>query len=247
MSVTAVVELVQTLPRHAGLRAIRASIARSALDWTRSGLLANILVSRTDYSYAIAMLLALASEADDFVPADVDELANLYAGRVIGFSELPILTLRAIALHLGTAGVATHDADTLPVEIRKLIDKRALRTRTDEYDVITLMMAAQILSAQASETSAWPSIFPRLMLTKAIRDGDLNWIAVLALLAQQLYGAPEPLLGAARSLLVGIAADDLLPMPARNVLYSEFFERSDVGLRLRSTIACLIFLQEDAL
>ncbi len=244
MNVTAVVELMQTLPQHVGLRRLRGGVAAAALGWTRSGLLANLLVSRADYGYAVAMLLALASEAEGFECADVDELASLYAGRVIGFSELPILTLRAITFHLGTAGIAARRDDDPIINIRNLIDKRVLRTRTDEYDVISLMMAGQLLSTSGADKSSWPCIFPQMLLTKAIRERDINWIAILAVLAQQLYGAPEPLMRASVHLLTGIAEnEDLLPMPSNKLLYSEFFERSDVGLRLRSTLSCLIFLE----
>lgn len=243
MNVTAVVELAQTLPRHPGFLPLRRMLATAALEWTRSGLLANLLVSRSDYGYAVAMLLALASEANGFTPADVRDLADIYRGRVIGFSELPILTLRAIAMHLGTAGIAANDEGALPIDIGRLIDKRALRTRTDEYDVITLMMAGQLLGRTDADRSCWPSIFPRVLLAKALHDHDLNWVAVLALLAEHLYGAPKPMIATARALLTATASSGLLPMPAKTVLYSEFFERSDVGLRLRSTIACLVLLQ----
>jgi len=243
MDLTAIVELIQTLPELRCFANIRKMLAASALRWTRSGRLAGILISRADYGYAVAMLLALASEADGFLPADIVPLRDLYNGKVIGFSELPILTLRSIAQQLATAKIATASKDTSPLNIRSLIDKRVLRTRTDEYDVITLMMASQLLPARSEHEMLWPRVFPNVMLVKALRAQDLNWTAILSLLAKYRFGAPEALLRAARKLLAARSGSELLPAPHGTLLYSEFFERSDIGLRLRGTLARQAFLE----
>jgi hypothetical protein len=247
LDIGAVVEVLQAAPELASFARARSLIAVAAHRWLMSGLLAEMLVMKVALSYPVALLIELATAAPAHRPADLVPLATMVEGGLVGRGELPTLTLQLLSATFSRMGMSAPIVSGRAEDLRRIVDKRVLRTRTDEYDIATLMMAAQLLRARSSPAALLPEVFPRIMLTEALRRGHLNWIAILALLNGHVFPrAPGAMmLGARAQLQAAAGRAEMLPMPNRDVLYSEFLERSDLGLRLRSTLACYAFLNED--
>ena len=246
LGISLITELVLAVPKQDFLSEVRRTIGQDALAWLRSGLLVEALFARNEHAYPISMLIALAAGAEDFRADDVEQLCNLRSARAIAMSELPYLTMDAIATHLGTAGIPKSTLELPHEQLRNLIDKRTLRSRSDEYDISALMMSAHIIRAHDLPLALRPQVFPAVLLVRALRSKDINWIAVLALLCRDTYPLAPALVRRACAILgctvVHAPAPALLPPPDPSVLYSEFLERPDVGLRLRASIACTALL-----
>src|SRR5207249_3213084 len=129
--------------------------------------------------------------------------------------------------------------------LSKMLDKRILRARSDEHDILTLLMCAQLLHLQPTAGHERPSLYPHVLLLEAMRSANANWFAVLAFLCARFFGIPAPLGNAVRMVLSQHlpSAGQLLPLPAGSGLDSSYVERARRGLQLRSTVALLLSFQ----
>lgn len=127
------------------------------------------------------------------------------------------------------------------VENEKLIDPRWLRLWKIHGSINWKLKLSQ--SAAAGSVTRLrrelPQLLPRIMLIQSLRAENANWIAILALLVRECFGAPQPVQAAALAWLTANIepSEHLLPVPAATQLESEFFERAETGLRIRSTFA----------
>jgi len=248
LDVGAVVEVLQSAPQLPSFARARAQVAAAAQQWLKSGLLPELMVMKGALSHPITLLVEIATEAPAYRSGDLDPLAAMVEGGLVGRGELPTLTLQLVSAAFSRLGITIPAVAGRAEDLRRIVDKRVLRSRSDEYDLATLMMAAQLFRAKSTPRDSMPKVFPRIMLVEALRCGHLNWIALLALLNGHVFPqAPRAMMLGARAQLEKAVkgGTDLLPMPNPDVLYSEFLERSDLGLRLRSTLACYAFLNED--
>jgi hypothetical protein len=244
LDVGAVAELVLAAPDVQALSGVRVSLARAALGWLKTGLLQEIIITKMEFCYIVALLVQLARIAPEFKSSDISQFAALVASGMIGRTEMPTLTMRVMASAFGQPTLQVTQGVGQRPDFLTIVDKRVLRRRTDEYDIATMLMVAQVIPVEDSG----PRIFPQVLLIDALRQQHENYVAVLAFINRFAFeGAPPAVMEAARIFLLSAikGADGLLSTPDESYLYSEFLERSDLGLRLRSTLACIAFLEEE--
>lgn len=245
LDISAVAELVKSAPESVVLAASRARLRVAALRWLKAGVLAEIVFTKPEFTHSIALLVSLAREAPGFAAGADESIIRLISTGMIGRSELPTLSLEVAAMCYGQGSSSFQKSGRT---LSKLIDKRILRRRTDEYDIATLIMVGHLVSADPSLCGSSAQTFPQVLLLDALRQGHHNYVAVLAFLNRFVFvGTPPALLQCAREFLSAFrdSGGGLIPPPQEQYLYSEFLERSPLGLQLRSTLACAAFLDED--
>ena len=124
---------------------IRQILCDSAARWLRSGVLEDLCFPRVELTYTAALLAYLAQRSRGFSPGDMAVMKRLCEGGLIGRSEVPVLTQRLIAAYLTRCGIETDFGDLGRRDLMKMIDKRVLRVRSDEYDLLVVLMCAQLL------------------------------------------------------------------------------------------------------
>lgn len=217
----------------------RSIIAEATMGWLRTGLLEHIMMSAGHHLYHCTLLLVNAARVGVLTNQEITTVSTLTSHAMIGRSELPTLTMYAIASNLGQSGVTVELPRFPAAASRAAIDKRALRARSDENDIAALLMVCNLASDNALAAKDLPQLLPRIMLIQSLRAENANWIAILALLVRECFGAPQPVQAAALAWLTANIepSEHLLPVPAATQLESEFFERAPTGLRMRSTLA----------
>ncbi|MFV2072660.1 MAG: hypothetical protein ACC742_08410 [Thermoanaerobaculales bacterium] len=240
----AIAEVLALSVRMDATRALRDRVSLAALGWLRGGLLDDALFARVEFLYHVTLFCFLASKAGDFRPTDAAHTGRLLAGGMAGRSELPVLTMQVVATLMMACGIEL-DAEAFGRrDLRKVIDKRVLRARSDEFDILTLTMVGQLCSAAEQNRDRLPRLFPQALLVQAIRLGHVNWIAILALLCGTVFGMPGWLrygaIGALGSHLE--EANGLLPPPKQGFVENDHIKRVENGLRIRSSIATYGFL-----
>ncbi|HET6233098.1 MAG TPA: hypothetical protein VFE05_23680 [Longimicrobiaceae bacterium] len=242
----AAAEVLALCGQYPSAAAMRARIAAAALGWLRAGLLDDTAFARLEFLYPTSLLCWFASRAPGFVPKDVGHTREIVARGLAGRSELPVLTSQLVASYLAACGIEP-GADMLGTrDLRLVLDKRVLRARSDDFDVLTLTLVAQLCAVSAQYRGRLPRMYPQALLVQAVRDGHANWVAVLTLLCATAYGMPDWLReGAARSLASHVdAARDLLPPPEASYADNDYVQRAEKGLRLRSSIAAFAVLHD---
>lgn len=236
LSVVAETLLVSGQPQ--AFAAVAHPLATGVADWVRSGLLHRILMAHAQHYYDGAVLIHLAAKEGALSLWELSQFARAMQHKLIGRSELSALTLAATLGHLAEAG-SVSPLGPLKEDIRRCIDKRVLRRRADEHDVLALMQTVCLAQLGYVSSAAIPVVLPQVMLLQSMRKQQLNWMATLALVVARLNGTQDALACEALNLLASCVTseDVLLPAPLRNGTDDEFLARSEVGLRLRATLA----------
>jgi hypothetical protein len=237
--VGAVAEMVVLGYAVPGIEPLRNIVSGAAARWLRSGVLEDFCFSRVELSCYTAMLACLAQRSDTYSPGDMAVMKRLCEGRLIGRSEMPVLTQRLTAAYLTRCGIDADFGDLGRRDLAGMIDRRVLRARSDEYDLLNVIMCAQLLHLEPHAPHSRPSLFPHALLVQAIRSGNANWAPVLAYLCANWFSLKDGLRSASlRCLLENLPArGELLPAPRGAVIDSEYIGRAGRGLRIRSTLA----------
>lgn len=218
-------------------------LSDAAAGWLRLGLLEELCYSRVELIYP-AVLLAYMARCGASFSADMTVMKRLCEGRLIGRSEVPVLTQHLIAAYFTRCGVDADFGDLGRRDLVKMIDKRALRARSDEYDVLVVLMCAQLLQLEGGSALERPTLYPQLLLTQAIRLGNTNWVPVLAFLCGRSFSLDDRLRSAAFESMIEAppARGELLPIPRAAAIDREYIGRAGRGLRIRSTVALMLSL-----
>ena len=245
LNISYVAEVLLIDPRLPILNDCVEIAASISAKWLEEEVLTELLFSHNDLAYPVAVLVALAACHEGFLPSRTDKIAQLIHNRISLMSELPYLSTSAITAHLYTATITVEGGVISDNILRDMIDKRVLRSRSDEYDITALMHAASLIAYNQTPKARRPHLFSSALLVRALRTGDPNWVALLSYICCDVFPTNKLLLDTARQWLSGFQSEnyDLLPAPQKHVLYPEFLDRPDIGLRLRSSIAFIAFLE----
>jgi hypothetical protein len=166
-------------------------------------------------------------------------LKRLCEGRLIGRGEMPVLTQKLTATYLTNCGIDADFGDLGKRDLARMVDKRVLRPRSDEYDLLVVLMCAQLFRLDPETNYSRPSLYPRALLVQAVRSGNTNWLAVLSFLCEQWFSLDTLLRDAAyqRMRATVPSRGELVPAPPGAGIDSEYIGRAGRGLRIRSTIA----------
>ena len=240
-AVAEILVLTNGIPEAEGLTRM---LCDAAARWLKSGLLEDLLMARVEFAYHVALLTYLAQSVASVSPSDLEVIRNLSDGRLIARSEIPVLRQHLITAYLWACGIHTDFGKLGRRNLTQIIDRRVLRARSDEFDLLVLLMCAQLLQLDCSRGYQGPRTYPQVLLVQAMRAGNTNWLPILTLLCRRFFGFPGPLCGAAfKSMEESIPAPgQLLPAPPGNQIDSDYIERTERGLRLRSTIALALSL-----
>lgn len=219
-------------------------LSDAADGWLKSGLMEELGVARAEFAYHIALLCYMAQSSAFWIPSDMEGIAGLANGRLIARNEIPVLRQHLLTAYFSGCGVQADFGQLGRRDLVKIVDRRVLRARSDEFDLLVLIMCAQLLQFDGARQK--PRVYPQVMLGQAIRSKNTNWIPVLTLLCQRFFGLPEPLHRTALKVMQeSIPAEgELLTAPPGHQIDSEYLERTEKGLRLRSTIALAVSLSE---
>lgn len=216
----------------------------AAVRWLRSGALEELCFSRVELTNHAAILAFMAHGSADFSRTDMGIMKRLCDGGLVGRSETPVLNQQLIAAYFSRCGVGNVFGDAGSRDLGRVVDKRVLRARSDEYDVQVLLMCAQLLQLGYKDVRNKPYIYPRTLLVHAIRTQNANWVPVLTFLCAHWFRLEENLRNAAlKSMLQHMPSrGELLPAPQTTSVDGEHIARSCRGLRIRSTVALLTSL-----
>ncbi len=219
-------------------------LGEAAATWLRSGVLEDLCFSRVEFTYYVALLAYLAQRSHAHSIPDMTVMKRLCQARLIGRSEMPVMTQQLTAAYLTRCGVETDFGDLGRRDLIRMIDKRVLRLRADEYDVLALLMFAQLLRLDPGSVGRRPVLYPQVLLVQAIRSRNANWLPVLAFLCAHFLQLEHGLRDVAlQSLLEYLPArGELLPAPKASGREEEYVGTAGRGLRIRSTIALLLSL-----
>jgi hypothetical protein len=218
---------------------LRDRLSTAALGWVRREFLDDAMFAKAEYLYHSSLFCYLASQAVGFEPEDLSHPRRILQSGLAGRNELPVITLQLVSTCLAAAGIELGSNGAGTRNLRLVIDRRVLRPRTDEYDVLTLTMVAQIFKLGGLPSEQLPRLFPQALLVQALRQGHTNWIAPLTLLCGAVYGMPDWLREGATSALASSLANasGLVPPPEGRLAENDYVQRAETGLRIRSSIA----------
>jgi hypothetical protein len=237
--VGAVAEIVALGDAVPGIEGLRSAVCDAAARWLKSGVIEDLCYLRVELSYYTALMSYLAQRGSGYKAGDMSVMKRLCEGRLIGRSEMPVLTQRLTAAYLTRCGIDADFGDLGQRDLARMIDKRVLRARSDEYDVLVVIMCAQLLHLEPDSFHSRPASYPHAMLVQAIRSANINWLPVLAFVCEHWFSLQDGLRRAALECLLQNlpAPGELLPAPQGAVIDSEYIGRAGRGLRIRSTIA----------
>ncbi len=219
-------------------------LSDAATRWLRLGLLEELCYARVELVYPGVLLAYAARRSGTYRAADMQVIQRLCEGRLIARSEVPVLTQRLIAAYFTRCGVDAEFGDLGHRDLVKMVDKRALRARSDEYDMLVVLMCAQLLQLLGASVFDRPSLYPRLLLAQSVRSANENWLPVLVFLCNRWFPVEDGLRSAARDCIAQILPPpgELLPAPRASDFDQEYISRTGRGLRIRSTIALIFAL-----
>lgn len=217
-------------------------LGSAALLWLKSGLLEEIFYTHMDYGYHLSILCHLASRADGFANEDLTVIKTLIDNGMLLRGEVPVLTQYIITHHLVAAGITIDKPSFAQRDLSKMINKRVLRRRTDEHDVMVLTMIAQARKNHGKELAGDFTLFTRVLLSQAIRSMDHNRTALLLFIYPFLSPLPQWLKtsGINRLIQSNINCANF-PSPINNQIDNDYVKRAKRGLRLRS-LFCYTFV-----
>ena len=243
----AAAEIVVLAPAGSQVEPLRNRLANAALRWMRSGLLEDLVVARVEFAYHVAMLAYLARGASSASDSDIATIRGLCEGGLIGRNEIPFLRQMLIHAYLSRSGVSLEAPRFPRAGLANVMDKRVLRARPfDEFDLHALLMCAQLAQLRYGGVQSLPRTQPLILLIEAMRSGNSNWLPVLMFLCSHFFGLPEALRSSSVTMLRTYepADGELLPSPPLGQTDSKHIERTERGLRLRSTIAFALCLPD---
>jgi hypothetical protein len=216
----------------------------AAARWLRSGALEELCFSRVELTNQVAILAFMAQRSADFSRTDMGIMKRLCDGGLVGRSEMPVLNQQLIAAYFSRCGAGNVFGHAGDRDLARLVDKRVLRARSDEYDLEVLLMCAQLLQLGLKDIRNKPCVYPRTLLVHAIRTQNANWVPVLTFLCAHWFRLEENLRNAAlKSMLQHMPSrGELLPAPPSTKVDGEDIGRAGRGLRIRSTVALLTSL-----
>jgi len=223
---------------------LQTMLSDAAARWLRLGMLEELCYARVELVYPAVLLAYLARRSASFRAQDGEVIQRLCEGRLIARSEVPVLTQRLIAAYLRRCGADVDFGEFGGRDLVKMVDKRALRARSDEYDMLVVLMCAQLLHLLGVSALERPGLYPQLLLAQAVRSANENWLPVLVFLCTRWFPAAAGLRNAALDRITEIlpAPGDLLPAPRATDVDQEYIGRTGRGLRIRSTIALIFAL-----
>jgi hypothetical protein len=225
-------------------QALHQMASDSAARWLASGVLEDLCFSRVELTYATALLAFMAQSGAGHCETDMAGIKRLCEGRLIGRSEMPMLTQQLVGAYLSRCGVQTDFGEPGRRDLATMIDKRLLRARSDEYDLLVVLMCAQLLRLGACPPQAKPTLYPEALLTHVVRSKNENWLPVLAFLCAQFFSLSD---GLRREAVTQMRASlpspgKLLAAPQSAGIDSEYIGRAGRGLRIRSTVGLVLSL-----
>lgn len=236
-------ELFVTVPHNKFLKTVSMALCEASLRWLRSGLLDEIIMTRAEHTYHIALLVRLASAHEDYQNSDVEQLSYLCSAGACLRSEMPFLTLRTSVAQLKKSGVSSGLQLFFDPYESVAYDKRVLRCRSDEQDLRALCMILQLRELNEVDESWPPKVMPQVMLHAALKKNDVGTLAFLSLLGINILNIPDKLLSYARELITNDMEHraDLLPI-------TDFYldtSYAQTGLRVRNSLACCALFDGD--
>jgi hypothetical protein len=224
---------------------LRHLLADAASRWLKTGFLEDLLIARVEFTYHIALLCYLAETSTSWSQSDFEIIASLTDGRLVGRNEMPVVRQLLTDCYFSHGRVQASYGYLGGRSLAQFIDTRGVRARlSDEFDLLELIMCAQLMQIDRIFAQQMPRSYPQAQLVQAIRDRNENWLPVLTFLCWRYFGLPRQLLAAVFSSLREFVPSEgqLLPPPLAGQTDTERIERSERGLRLRSTIALTLLL-----
>jgi hypothetical protein len=222
-----------------------AMLSNAAARWLWSGILEDVAFASAKCVYHTALLCYFAQYSDKYHPSDIKTIKRLSEGRLLGRSDLPLLTQEVTAAYLSRCQVsATFDVSGKR-DLAAFIDKRALRARSDEHDIMAIIMCAQLVQLGCASYESRVRLFPRTLLIESVRSDNINRLSALTFLCVRMFGLPPWLRSAVieRAITHLPEGVGLLPWPQSDK-ESELIQRTARGLRLRSTVALMLCLND---
>lgn len=243
-NIGAVAEVIVTDIDNQYLDEITRLLSQASYRWLKSGLLDDILFAKMEYGYHGAILCLFASKAPQFNLGDLNTINSLIANGMLLRNESPILTQFTVEQHFISAGINLPPPSLGQRQLSKMINKRLLRSRTDEYDLAILCMLVQTKHHLDSNEVAQCVNFANALLVQAIRNNDQNRVAYLSFIYSRLSILPDWLLMSSLSAFKNSQLDmSNFPAPVSNQIDSIFIQRAKKGMQLRSAI-CYALLQK---
>ncbi|MDV6316268.1 hypothetical protein [Idiomarina sp. HP20-50] len=237
-----VLEVLILSKRKASIPEITDLATNAALKCLRNGLIENALYSSMDNTYHCALFCHFASMDAEFTAIDMQVIDSLLSKGLIARNELPVISQYSIKFHFSCAG---SKSSTTALERRNLltmIDKRLLRTRTDEYDLVVLIMLAQCSELLVDTLPDGFGKLNQVLLAQAIRSSDINRVSVLLLVGCFLGVLPSYLRKSSESFLtLNNPNNKLMPLPTSGKIDNEYIKRASKGLKLRGAVAQAIY------
>jgi hypothetical protein len=235
-----VVTLARDLP---SARVFVKLLGAASTRWAQSGLLEDLCFCESKLIYFSALLLSLTEQA----PLEVFSVLSRHG--LIGRSEYGGLTQLFISAMLS----CRDENPILPqLELASLtinIDKRCLQSRTNELDLSSLMIAAQLIQLRKGRLRpllglSTPGIFPNVLLVQAIRNKNWNSVSLLSFLCRYIFSMPDYLNQTSRAACITLIQHPESFLPSMNVIHDEItlHERTARSLKLRSAIALLLYI-----
>lgn len=244
-NIGAVAEVAITDIDNQQLQGIVKQLVDSTFRWLKTGLLEDILFSKMEYGYHAAIMCVFASKAPQFRADDLKTIETLITQGMLLRSESPVLTQFTVEQHFITAGIKLTSPSLGKRQLGKMINKRLLRSRTDEYDLAILCMLAQVKFNLDGNDVAECGYFAKALLVQAIRNKDHNRIAYLSFMCSKLSKLPHWLLTGATTAFNTSQFDiNNFPAPISNQIDSMFIQRAKKGMQLRSAICYALLLQK---
>jgi hypothetical protein len=241
----ATAEILSLDRRPEGPTPLVAMLSNAAARWLWSGILEEVAFAYAGCVYHTALLCYFAQYSDKYHPSDIKTIKRLSEGRLLGRSDLPLLSREVTAAYLSRCQVSATFGVSGKRDLATFIDKRVLRACSDEYDIMTLIMCAQLLQLGCASYESRVRLFPRTLLIESVRSDNINWLSVLTFLCVRMFGLPPWLRSAVieRAITHLPEGVGLLQWPQSDK-ESDIFQRTAHGLRLRSTIALMLCLND---
>jgi hypothetical protein len=241
MDIGAVAELVFCLPHSETRSTYAALLSEHAKVWLANGTLENVIALSNGFQYYAALFLRFAATDSELNLHSIEVVRALYGSGCAGRNETPFTTRALIASHLRAVGINTSMPPLSIVQIQAILDRRNLRPRTDHYDLMGLMFVAQLVKLGFLDCEKLDSRFAQVFFVHALRERLLNWLPVLAVLCDRYFHTPLGAQQSAAKVIDEAAAkmDGLFPGVMGTEGRDELVEFSEVGMRLRSSIAYL--------
>ncbi|GAC1659006.1 MAG: hypothetical protein NVS4B13_02920 [Candidatus Elarobacter sp.] len=247
-TVTMIVETMLLAPDTSVLGPLRSRVVDFAAGWARRGVLSDLLFCESKQVYAVAALTYVASNHPDFDPGWIAPMRRLIASGHGFRTELPAVARLASAALFRRAGIPDGRTGNAIRDYGALLSRRLLRPRDDEFDVLTLVLVAQLRALGEIGRDAGVVHYCEGLIATGLRRDDDAWLPVAAFVAR-MFGRLDPYLECvvhahvSRRVDAGVLFDEAKP---RGVTDDMMLRRSGNAIALRSAIAALLFLEDSS-